>query len=94
GLIIFGLLVSVPFIVFGSQIILKLLDRFPIIILLGGALLGWIAGGLIVTDPIAIPHVPQTDVVRYIASGLGAAFVVIVAKLLAARRSRDAHAGH
>ena len=86
GLIIFGLLVSVPFIVFGSQIILKLLDRFPIIILLGGALLGWIAGGLIVTDPIAVPHVPQTDTVRYIASAAGAALVVGVAKFLAARR--------
>jgi len=94
GLIIFGLLVSVPFIVFGSQIILKLLDRFPIIILIGGALLGWIAGGLIVTDPIAVPVVPQTDLIRYVASGLGAAFVVIVAKLLAARRVRGAHAGH
>jgi YjbE family integral membrane protein len=86
GLIIFGLLVSVPFIVFGSQIILKLLDRFPIIILLGGALLGWIAGGLIVTDPIAVPYVPQTDTVRYIASAAGAALVVAVAKILAARR--------
>ena len=86
GLIIFGLLVSVPFIVFGSQIILKLLDRFPIIILLGGALLGWIAGGLIVTDPIAAPHLSQTDMVRYIASAAGAALVVGVAKLLAVRR--------
>ena len=45
-LIIFGLVVSVPFIVFGSQIILKLLDRFPIIIYFGGGLLGWIAGGM------------------------------------------------
>ncbi len=86
GLIIFGLLVSVPFIVFGSQIILKLLDRFPIIILLGGALLGWIAGGLIVTDPVAVPYLPQTDTVRYIASAAGAALVVAVAKILAARR--------
>ena len=44
-LIIFGLLVSVPFIVFGSQIILKLIDRFPAIIYFGAGLLGWIAGG-------------------------------------------------
>jgi YjbE family integral membrane protein len=87
GLIIFGLLVSVPFIVFGSQIILKLLDRFPVIVLLGGALLGWIAGGLIVTDPVAVPYIPQTDTVRYIASAAGALVVVAVAKILAARRS-------
>jgi predicted tellurium resistance membrane protein TerC len=86
GLIIFGLLVSVPFIVFGSQIILKLLDRYPIIILLGGALLGWIAGGLIVTDPVAEPHIPQTDLVRYFASAAGAAFVIAAAKYFAWRR--------
>ena len=92
GLIIFGLLVSVPFIVFGSQIILKLLDRYPIIILLGGALLGWIAGGLIVTDPVTEPFVPQTDTVRYVASAAGAAFVVAVAKLLARRRHKTSGA--
>ena len=88
GLIIFGLLVSVPFIVFGSQIILKLLDRFPIIILLGGALLGWIAGGLMLSDPIVEPHLPQTDTARYVASAVGAAFVVAVAKLVGRRRQR------
>ena len=92
GLIIFGLLVSVPFIVFGSQIILKLLDRYPIIILLGGALLGWIAGGLMVTDPVAEPFVPQTDMIRYVASAAGAAFVVTVAKLLARRRHKTSGA--
>jgi len=80
GLIIFGLLVSVPFIVFGSQIILKLLDRFPIIIILGGGLLGWIAGGLMVGDPVVQPWIPQTDVVRYAAAAAGAVFVVGLAK--------------
>jgi YjbE family integral membrane protein len=92
GLIIFGLLVSVPFIVFGSQIILKLLDRYPIIILLGGALLGWIAGGLMVGDPVAAPHIPQTDLVRYLASAAGAAFVVAAAKYFAWRRRAAAGA--
>jgi YjbE family integral membrane protein len=92
GLIIFGLLVSVPFIVFGSQIILKLLDRFPVIILLGGALLGWIAGGLMVTDPVAEPYVPQTDLVRYIASAAGAVFVIGASRVFIARRRRTAKA--
>jgi YjbE family integral membrane protein len=87
GLIVFGLLVSVPFIVFGSQIILKLLDRFPIIILLGGALLGWIAGGLMASDPAVVPYIPQTDAIRYGAGALGAVAVVAVAKLIAARRT-------
>jgi YjbE family integral membrane protein len=92
GLIIFGLLVSVPFIVFGSQIILKLLDRFPVIILLGGALLGWIAGGLMVTDPVAEPYVPHTKMVRYIASAAGAVFVIAASRVFIARRRRTAKA--
>ena len=50
-LVIFGLLVSIPIIVWGSQLVIKLMDRFPIIITLGGMLLGWIAGTMAVTDP-------------------------------------------
>ena len=42
---------SIPLIVWGSQLVLKLLDRFPIVIALGAGLLGWIAGGLIIDDP-------------------------------------------
>ena len=69
GLIIFGLLVSVPFIVFGSQLILKLLDRFPVIVLLGGALLGWIAGGLIDRlTPCSKADFRTTTAMRYIVS--------------------------
>jgi YjbE family integral membrane protein len=88
GLIIFGLLVSVPFIVFGSQIILKLLDRFPVIVLLGAALLGWIAGGLIVGDVWVKPHLPDHVMVGYIGSTVGALAVVLIAKLLARRRGK------
>jgi YjbE family integral membrane protein len=88
GLIIFGLLVSVPFIVFGSQIILKLLDRFPVIVLLGAALLGWIAGGLIVGDVWVKPHLPDHVMVGYIGSTLGALAVVLIAKLLARGRGK------
>jgi YjbE family integral membrane protein len=50
-LVIFGLLVSIPLIVWGSTLVLKLLDRFAIIVALGAGLLGWIAGGLIINDP-------------------------------------------
>jgi YjbE family integral membrane protein len=89
GLIIFGLLVSVPFIVFGSQLILKLLDRFPIIVLAGGALLGWIAGGLIVGDPVLAGSVPAGSATGYAASAAGAVAVVAVARLLELRRTRS-----
>src|SRR3546814_16441476 len=44
--VIFGLVVSVPIIILGSTIVLKLIDRFPIVVTLGAGLLAWIAGGM------------------------------------------------
>ena len=52
ALVIFGLVVSIPIIVWGSQLVIKLMDRFPVIITLGGMLLGWIAGQMVITDPV------------------------------------------
>ena len=51
ALLIIGLAISIPLIVFGSTIMLKLMEKFPIIITLGGALLGYLAGDMVVTDP-------------------------------------------
>lgn len=48
--VIFGLILSVPIIIWGSTLVLKLIDRFPIIVLFGAGLLGWIAGHMIITD--------------------------------------------
>ena len=50
-LVVLGLLISIPIIVWGSTMVLKLMSRFPMIITAGGMLLGWIAGGMLVTDP-------------------------------------------
>ena len=51
-LVTLGLLISIPIIVWGSQLVIKLMERFPIIIVAGGMLLGWIAGGMLVSDPL------------------------------------------
>jgi YjbE family integral membrane protein len=77
ALVIFGLVVSIPLIVWGSTLVLKLLDRFPIVIALGAGLLGWIAGGLIIGDPF-IDRWPSlnTPVAEYVAQAAGAVFVV------------------
>jgi YjbE family integral membrane protein len=56
GYIVFGLLVSIPLIVGGSQIVLYLIDRFPWIVTMGAGLLGWIAGGMIFSDPGMIKY--------------------------------------
>lgn len=50
-LIVLGLLISIPLIIFGATLIMALLNRFPIIVIAGGALLGWIAGEVLATDP-------------------------------------------
>ena len=49
-LVVFGLLLSIPIIIWGSSLILKFIDKYPIIVYLGSALLGWIAGDMIQTD--------------------------------------------
>ncbi|WP_168795132.1 TerC family protein [Paraburkholderia aromaticivorans] len=89
ALVIFGLVVSIPLIVWGSQLVLKLLDRFPIVITLGAALLGWIAGGLIINDP-AGDRWPILDSpwAEYGMSIAGALFVVVLGYLL---KRRNAH---
>lgn len=86
ALVIFGLVVSIPLIVWGSQLVLKLLDRFPIVVTLGAALLGWIAGGLIVNDPAGDRWpILDTPVAEYGMGIAGALFVVIVGYLLKRR---------
>ena len=85
-LVIFGLLVSIPFIVFGSQIVLAFLDRFPIIVWFGGALLGWIAGSMISTDVVMLEHLPQLAKYHTVSCIVGAALVVAIALVLRKRR--------
>jgi len=85
-LVVFGILVSIPIVVWGSQLVLKLMDRFPIVITAGGALLGWIGGGMIVTDP-ALPADLLTGIPmgKHLAAIAGAILVVAVGKILASR---------
>ena len=87
-LVVFGLLVSIPIIVWGSQLVLKLMDRFPAIILLGGMLLGWIAGGMLGTDPVLIEHVPQGQIWHYGFGVAGALLVLAIGQTLKARRAK------
>ena len=102
ALVIFGLLVSIPIIVWGSQLVLKLMDRFPIVITAGGMLLGWIAGTMAVTDPALRAWMPyetgveRPDViaaVRYGAGIAGALFVLVLGKWLAGRKRAAAGQG-
>jgi len=99
-LVIFGLLVSIPIIVWGSQLVIKLMDKFPLIITLGGMLLGWIAGTMLISDPAVVradawtwvPKIPQTDTIKYAAGIAGALLVLAIGKMVAARRPKVTHA--
>lgn len=79
-LVIFGLLVSIPIIVGGSQIILRLMDRFPVIITLGGMLLGWIAGTMAYSDLALAPYLPQDKNAAYVLGAAGALLVLALHK--------------
>ena len=58
-LLVIGLAISIPLIIFGSTLMLKLMERFPIIITLGAALLGYLAGEMIVSDPKMVEWFPH-----------------------------------
>ena len=91
GYVVFGLIVSVPIIVAGSKIVLFLIDRFPLIVTAGAGLLGWIAGGMLLTDPGMIKQFGE-GIQGYglIASIIGALGVMIVGEL-AKRRAKKEH---
>lgn len=85
-LLVLGLAISIPLVIFASQLLLALMGRWPAIITWGAALLGWLAGEMAVTDPAIADwvniHAPNLD---YLIPALGAIGVVAVGKWLAAR---------
>lgn len=83
----FGLALSIPLIMVGSQLIMKMIEKFPIIVWAGAALLGWIAGEMIATDPVIASRFgiePHSTAV-YVAAAIGAVLVVAVGYWLKSR---------
>ncbi|MGS0940688.1 TerC family protein [Pseudomonas luteola] len=80
-LVIFGIVVSIPIIIWGSKLVLRLMERFPIIIKLGAALLGWIAGGMAVADT-SLPALPSW---AHYAAGVTSALIVVAIGTLLGR---------
>ncbi|MER1968622.1 TerC family protein [Castellaniella sp. GW247-6E4] len=94
GLVVFGLLVSVPIIIWGSTLVLKLIDRYPLVVTFGAALLGWIAGGMLVTDIVITESLGEpTTLLKVSAEIAGALLVVGLGLFLAGRKkARQARA--
>ena len=85
-LLVVGLAISIPLVVFGSTLLLKLMERFPIIITLGAALLGWVAGDMATTDPSVKDWVDANAPWLHGAAKIGGAVMVVAAgRWLAAR---------
>jgi YjbE family integral membrane protein len=97
ALLVLGLTISIPLVIFGATVLMKLMDRFPVIIIVGAALLGWVAGDMLVTDPYFIEWIaaslpwlklllPFGIEVNW-AQILGAALVIGAGKWFASRRT-------
>ena len=98
-LLILGLAISIPLVVFGATLLIKLMERFPVIITIGAGLIGWVAGEMLVADAAlrnwftgmgveyreANPYVGGVSV-EIVAGIIGIAIVVVVGKWLGARK--------
>ena len=89
-LLVLGLAISIPLVIFGSTLMIKLMERFPVIVVLGAALIGWVGGETIVSDASLHDFALAHPALHYIAAALGAAFVVGVGKLLPRMRKAQA----
>ena len=84
-LLMFGLAVSIPLMIFGSTLMIKLMERYPWIVPAGAALIGWVAGETIVGDHSLMHITAQFPAIKYIAAAIGAALVLGVGMWLKKR---------
>jgi YjbE family integral membrane protein len=92
-LLIMGLAISIPLMIYGSSFLLKLIERFPLIVWIGAALLGFIAGEIALTDPVILPWVEQqaqalslsSHTLAQLAGLVGAVFVVLLSMFMLRR---------
>jgi predicted tellurium resistance membrane protein TerC len=105
-LLIIGLAISIPLVIFGATLLVKLMERYPVIITLGAALIGLVAGEMLVTDPVIIDwmknHAPAVQLEDgkpkigglslEILCGIAGAILVVVWGRWLARRQAAAHA--
>jgi YjbE family integral membrane protein len=95
GLLIIGLAISIPLVIFGATLLLKLMERWPIIITIGAALLGFVSGEMAWEDSAVSAFTsPYPPSMKYAAAIAGAVFVVGLGRFLAGRNLRDAAARH
>ena len=90
-LVVFGLALSIPIVIFGSSVVLKLMERFPIIVTLGAMLLGWIAGEMLVKEDVVASYTDERAVAHWLFYLGGALLVLLVGKFRAHRAAAPEH---
>ena len=91
-LLVFGLVISIPLVVLGAQLIMKIIERFPILVIAGGGLLGYIAGEIAVSDAVVKDWIAtRAPDLHWIAPAVGVV-VVVAAGVWLSRRHRSAAA--
>jgi YjbE family integral membrane protein len=86
-LLVLGLAISIPLVIFGATLLVKAMERFPVIITIGAALIGFVAGEMAWEDAaISAWTSPFEAKTKYVAAAIGAGFVVATAQWLSRRR--------
>jgi YjbE family integral membrane protein len=101
-LLILGLAISIPLVIFGATLLIKLMERFPVIITIGAGLIGWVAGEMLVTDPALESWLAALGVqfdkgrpmigafsLELVAGAIGVAFVIAAGTWLAKRKQPE-----
>jgi YjbE family integral membrane protein len=89
-LLIFGLVLSIPFVVFTSNLLSNLMDRYPIIVWIGAAILGKVGGEMMITDPFIVNIINTTKTMEYASMIFFTVLVVGTAKLILMRKAARA----
>ncbi len=90
-LLILGLAISIPLVIFGSTLMIKLMERFPVIVILGAGLIGWVGGETIMNDKLLHGFVEANPALHYLAAAAGAALVVGLGLWLQKHNTAPAH---
>ena len=89
-LLVLGLAISIPLVIFGSTLMIKLMERFPVIVVLGAALIGWVGGETIVNDRLLHDYAIGHPWLHYVAAAAGALLVVAVGNWMKRRNEAAA----
>ena len=86
-LLVIGLAISIPLVIFGSTLMIKLMERYPVIVTLGAALIGWVGGETIVSDVALQAIVENNHWMHTVFPALGAVLVLAIGKLTGGKKA-------